>query len=269
MDLTIGQLIPLPTQFVPTNTLLCNGQLVSIADYTVLFEAIGTTFGGDGISTFGIPNVPPLKPLNGPPINWFMPYNGIWGGTNAVQFLAQVSPLVLAPSSDTQLAQDTVPCNGSVTSINTGDSQAIFSLLGTQFGGNGVTTFAYPNIAPMPGVSGQSFPYYMAVDGYYPNTACDAVTPLYDSGPPLDMFLSTIAMFPYLPIRMNALCGVALCRGQLLPIGGDGQWDALFSLLGTRYGGDGKSTFALPNLPDGPGGLTYTMVTAGLYPSQS
>ncbi|WP_217630240.1 phage tail protein [Nocardioides exalbidus] len=39
--------------------------------------------------------------------------------------------------------------------------------------------------------------------------------------------------------------GWAWCNGQLLPIW---QNTALFSLLGTTYGGDGKSTFALPNL---------------------
>ena len=39
--------------------------------------------------------------------------------------------------------------------------------------------------------------------------------------------------------------GWAVCNGQLLPIS---QYTALFSLLGTYYGGDGKSTFALPNL---------------------
>src|SRR5258706_7227358 len=39
--------------------------------------------------------------------------------------------------------------------------------------------------------------------------------------------------------------GWAFCNGQLLPIS---QNTALFSLLGTFYGGDGKSTFALPNL---------------------
>lgn len=39
--------------------------------------------------------------------------------------------------------------------------------------------------------------------------------------------------------------GWAFCNGQLMPIS---QNTALFSLLGTTYGGDGKSTFALPNL---------------------
>src|SRR6185369_3976842 len=39
--------------------------------------------------------------------------------------------------------------------------------------------------------------------------------------------------------------GWAFCNGQLLPIN---QNQALFSLLGTMYGGDGQTTFALPNL---------------------
>lgn len=39
--------------------------------------------------------------------------------------------------------------------------------------------------------------------------------------------------------------GWALCNGQLLPIA---QNQALFSILGTTYGGDGRTTFALPNL---------------------
>lgn len=54
--------------------------------------------------------------------------------------------------------------------------------------------------------------------------------------------------------------GWAFCEGQLLPIA---QNTALFSILGTTYGGDGKTNFALPNLqgraPMGPGqgpGLT-------------
>ncbi|MFD2584501.1 phage tail protein [Pedobacter vanadiisoli] len=42
-----------------------------------------------------------------------------------------------------------------------------------------------------------------------------------------------------------AMNGTALCNGQLLPIS---QNTALFSLLGTTYGGDGRATFALPNL---------------------
>ncbi len=54
-------------------------------------------------------------------------------------------------------------------------------------------------------------------------------------------FVAEIRIFPF----NFAPRGWAFCDGQLLPIS---QNTALFSLLGTQYGGDGKSNFALPNL---------------------
>ena len=56
-----------------------------------------------------------------------------------------------------------------------------------------------------------------------------------------DPFVAEIRIFPF----NFAPKGWALCNGQLLPIS---QNTALFSLLGTTYGGDGKSNFALPDL---------------------
>jgi microcystin-dependent protein len=56
-----------------------------------------------------------------------------------------------------------------------------------------------------------------------------------------DQFVAEIRIFPF----NFAPKSWALCNGQLLPIS---QNTALFSLLGTTYGGDGKSTFALPDL---------------------
>jgi microcystin-dependent protein len=56
-----------------------------------------------------------------------------------------------------------------------------------------------------------------------------------------DPFVAEIRIFPF----NFAPTGWAFCAGQLLPIS---QNTALFSLLGTTYGGDGKSTFALPNM---------------------
>ena len=54
-------------------------------------------------------------------------------------------------------------------------------------------------------------------------------------------FLSEIRIFSF----NFAPKGWALCNGQLLPIN---QNQALFSLLGTTYGGNGQTNFALPNL---------------------
>jgi microcystin-dependent protein len=56
-----------------------------------------------------------------------------------------------------------------------------------------------------------------------------------------DPFVAEIRIFPF----SFAPKGWAFCNGQLMPLS---QNTALFSLVGTYYGGDGKSTFALPNL---------------------
>jgi microcystin-dependent protein len=57
----------------------------------------------------------------------------------------------------------------------------------------------------------------------------------------MDPFVAEIRIFPF----NFAPKGWAFCNGQLLPIS---QNTALFSLLGTTYGGDGKSNFALPDM---------------------
>lgn len=59
----------------------------------------------------------------------------------------------------------------------------------------------------------------------------------------------------------------AFCQGQLLPIN---EYQALFSLLGTTYGGDGQTNFALPKLDAGAlqSGLNYMICLNGIYPSR-
>jgi microcystin-dependent protein len=79
-----------------------------------------------------------------------------------------------------------------------------------------------------------------------------------------DPFVAEIRIFPF----NFAPKGWAWCNGQLLPIS---QNTALFSLLGTTYGGDGKSNFALPNLQgsapihagQGPGLSLYDLGQSG------
>jgi microcystin-dependent protein len=53
----LGQVIPVPYNFAPVGWALCNGQLLSIRQNTALFSLLGTNFGGDGQTTFGLPNL--------------------------------------------------------------------------------------------------------------------------------------------------------------------------------------------------------------------
>lgn len=68
-------------------------------------------------------------------------------------------------------------------------------------------------------------------------------------------------------IRLSSLNFVpqnyAACNGALLSIS---QNAALYSLLGTRFGGDGKTTFALPKLSSPFPNCMYIICTIGCYP---
>jgi microcystin-dependent protein len=70
---------------------------------------------------------------------------------------------------------------------------------------------------------------------------CIAMNGIFPSRSDATPFVSQIQIFPF----NFAPVGWALCNGQLISIS---QNTALFSLLGTNYGGDGRTTFQLPNL---------------------
>jgi microcystin-dependent protein len=68
-------------------------------------------------------------------------------------------------------------------------------------------------------------------------------------------------------LNAGAVANGMLADGRLLPIN---QATALFSLLGTMYGGDGVTTFRIPDLRDvAPNGLTYSICVAGIYPARN
>jgi len=80
----------------------------------------------------------------------------------------------------------------------------------------------------------------------------------------MDCFLGQIQLFAF-HFEMQ---GWLLCDGRMLQIG---QNQALFALLGTRYGGDGVTTFAIPNLKDKAPlqELQYYIAIQGIFPSRN
>jgi microcystin-dependent protein len=79
----------------------------------------------------------------------------------------------------------------------------------------------------------------------------------------MEPFIGQIELFPYNFAPKSWM----VCTGQLMSIS---QNTALFSLLGTTFGGDGKTTFALPDLQGkAPApGLQYCIAIQGIYPSR-
>lgn len=63
-DNFVGEIRVFPFNFAPTGWALCNGQLLPISQNTALFSLLGTTYGGNGTSTFALPNLQGLAPIH-------------------------------------------------------------------------------------------------------------------------------------------------------------------------------------------------------------
>jgi microcystin-dependent protein len=63
MDPFLGEIRPAPYNFAPNGWAFCNGQILSIAQNTALFSLLGTQFGGNGQTTFALPDLRSRVPL--------------------------------------------------------------------------------------------------------------------------------------------------------------------------------------------------------------
>lgn len=334
---TLGFVYNFAGNFAPSGTLSAQGQLLPISQNTALFSLLGTTYGGDGQTTYALPNLvgravvgtgtgPGLSPqplgaptgsssvslttAQLPAHDHTLAGGGVTGPTGGNQPFSNLQPslpltrviatsgIYPTPNSGAgaafigqvaTFAGNFAPggwaaADGSLLSI--AQNSALFSILGTTYGGDGVNTFALPDLrgrvsvgadaihhplgstfgaestvvttAQMPahdhtvagdpntGNTGGGLPlnndqpslalnYLIALQGIFPSPNSNS-SPFGD-----DPVLGQIVEFAgnFAPL------GWALANGQLLAIN---QNQALFSLLGTNYGGDGRTTFALPDL---------------------
>ncbi|MDX6581861.1 MAG: hypothetical protein QOI10_1045 [Solirubrobacterales bacterium] len=65
----IGEIRMFGGNFTPAGWAACDGQLLPIAENETLFQVIGTTYGGDGQSTFGVPDLRGRAPIHQGPLN--------------------------------------------------------------------------------------------------------------------------------------------------------------------------------------------------------
>lgn len=63
MEVFIGSVVAFGFNFAPRGWQLCNGQLLSVTENTALFALLGTTYGGNGQTTFGVPNLQGRVPV--------------------------------------------------------------------------------------------------------------------------------------------------------------------------------------------------------------
>jgi microcystin-dependent protein len=334
------------TPGAPGGSAAADGQLKSISNNTALFSLLGTTYGGDGQTTFALPHLGGSTPVHagtGPGLSqWNLGQTGgtatvtltqaqlpahqhtlappslLTGVTGSNQPFSTIQPslglhYVIAtdgayPSQDSGSVGPTLLgqvglfagnfapsgwafTNGQLLPISEHD--ALFSLLGTTYGGNGTTTFALPDLqgravvgtgtgpglqpwvlgetrgseevtltqadmaahnhtippsADFTGLTGGNQP----LSNTQPSLALNYIIAMQGIFPPHDVppqngsvsgqtYLGELTLFA----GGFAPHGWAFTNGQLLPIN---QNQALFALLGTTYGGNGVTTFALPDL---------------------
>jgi microcystin-dependent protein len=60
----LGNIMLFAGNFAPLGWVLCNGQLLSVANESALFALLGTTYGGDGQNTFGVPDLRSRVPIH-------------------------------------------------------------------------------------------------------------------------------------------------------------------------------------------------------------
>ena len=168
----IGEIRLVGMNFAPVDWLMCDGSLQSIANYETLYNLIGTTYGGDGQTTFGLPDLRGRVPIHqgaGPGLSTYVP--GMMAGMQQVTLTVNNLPPHTHP----------LACN------NTQGGQSVPT--GNYFAGNQQSVYASPGtgaayvaMASVVGPAGQSQPHdnmqpYQAVNyiictaGYYPSPA--------------------------------------------------------------------------------------------------
>src|SRR5256885_8208683 len=108
MDPFLGSLMCVPFNFAPHGWALCAGQILPISQNAALFPLLGTTYGGDGKSTFALPNCQgntAMHPGQGPGLS--LHDLGETGGTPAVSLLESE-----IPSHSHQAMAQTTPGDG-------------------------------------------------------------------------------------------------------------------------------------------------------------
>jgi microcystin-dependent protein len=70
MDMYLGQLFQVAFDWAPNGSMLCEGQQLQVTHYPALYSLLGTTYGGNGQTTFQLPDLRPKGPDGKPDNRW-------------------------------------------------------------------------------------------------------------------------------------------------------------------------------------------------------
>ncbi len=295
--------------YAPSGSVYTNGQTLPIAGNSAVFSLIGTTYGGNGTTNFGVPNLVGLATVGAnnasgiasgsptvaltipqlpPPTGSGQAFSNLQASLTLTPLIAVAGPFPSATtttgaafvgqiayyagslgSSDQFLPKGWAVADGSILTF--ASNSALGSVIGDQFGGNGSTTFALPDLigrvavgatsgrpvgtqfgeastiltsSQLPPISAPvtndqpslSVNYLIATQGIFPSQG--GVSGGFGTG--------TATLGEIVAFAGNfAPAGWAFADGAVLS---DADNEALFNVIGTTYGSGGPGTFALPDL---------------------
>ncbi|HEY6333420.1 MAG TPA: tail fiber protein [Blastocatellia bacterium] len=223
----VGQIATIASTYAPRLWALCDGSTLQVSQNEDLFSVIKSTYGGDGINTFALPDLRGRLTVhqgNGFPL-------GARGGDEQVTLTTDELPshchlptAVFGKNADQVSPRGAGWAFGS-ESYTKDDYDALMSQNGTIKPAGGGQP--HNNMMPFLAIN-----FVIAVEGVLPEPDKDVSN---------EYFVGEVRMVAF----HFAPGGWQLANGQTLPIANN---QALFSLAGTAYGGDGTTNFALPNL---------------------
>jgi microcystin-dependent protein len=145
---------------LPSAWQAAQGQILDISRDLPLFSLIGDAFGGDGETTFALPNLADQSPVSG--VNYVIAVVGQWPTKRIPSYLGETTllPTKTFPESEMVLAA------GQLFRINR--EVALFSVIGLSFGGDGREDFALPDLTDATPARGMD--YLITYRGEYPAT---------------------------------------------------------------------------------------------------
>lgn len=236
----IGEIKLFPYRAAPQGWLPADGRVLSVSQNSTLFSLLGNNYGGDGTSTFALPDLTHAAPEG---MGYYIAMNGTFPprdedhpfSQNAVLGEVRLFPYAYSPTG--WLSADG-------RSVNTSVYSALYEMIGTTYGSDKPDEFKLPNLPEINGVHYAIFtdPTNHAKNG----TGYEYIGEII----PMLVNLSTNNWI--------------LANGTTLPTN-DNQ--PLFSLLGNKFGGNGSTEFKVPNLNSSQSDLVYYVANAGAFPS--
>lgn len=270
-DPFVAEIMIFAGNFAPRGYATCGGQLLPISQNTALFSLLGTTYGGDGKSTFALPDLRGRVPIGvgqGPGLS-----DRLLGEAGGEETVTLNTTQIPSHNHSLQVQSNPGTSNNRVGKNLATNAEGI-----GQFGGTPGTPMNGESLSSTGGDQPHNnmppyltLNYCIAMQGVFPPRSSTNELPQPALERPTVSVDSEAAIMstPYVgETRLFAgnfaPAGWMICEGQLLSIA---ENETLFQLIGTTYGGDGQSTFGLPDLrsrvPIAAGGTHIFAETGG------